>query len=43
MLKNGMFVNGNEIEDEFLIPITIDIKNNFTDEFLFDIINEENR
>ena len=43
MLKNGMFGNGNGIEDEFLIPITIDSKNNFTDEFLFDIINEENR
>ena len=43
MRKNGMFGKGNGIEDEFLIPITIDIKNNFTDEFLFDIINEENR
>lgn len=43
MLKNGMFGKGIGIEEEFLIPIRIEIKNSFRDEFLFDILNEDNR
>ena len=45
LIKSGTFGNGGGVEDEHLIPITIDIasKNFFyRDTFDWDITNEEN-